>query len=69
VDGEPITTSEDDLTPNQILELAGIDPSTHYLERIEGREHTSYQGKGDVPIHVHEREVFLSIPTGPTPTS
>ena len=69
VDGEPVTTTEDELTPNQILRLAGIDPATHYLEQIDGREHISYQGKGDELIRVHEREVFVSIPTGPTPTS
>ena len=69
VDGEPVTTTEDKLTPNQILQLARIDSSTHYLEKIDGLEHTSYEGKGDEPIRVHEREVFVSIPTGPTPTS
>ena len=69
VDGEQVTTTTAELTPNQILQLAGIDPATHYLEQIDGRKHTSYAGKGDQPIHVHEREVFVSIPTGPTPTS
>lgn len=69
VDGEPVTTTTAELTPNQILELAGIDPTMHYLERIEGRKHISYEGKGDEPIHVHKHEVFVSIPTGPTPTS
>lgn len=69
VDGEPITTTETHLTPNQILSLAGIDSSTNYLVQIEGRHQVSYQGRGDEPIRVRENAVFVSVSTGPTPTS
>jgi hypothetical protein len=69
VDGEPITTTEEQLTPNQILRLAGIDPATNYLVQVEGRRQVSYQGRGDETIRVHEHEVFVSVSTGPTPTS
>ena len=69
VDGEPVTTTEDQLTPNQILRLAGIDPATSYLVKVDGRKQESYQGRGDEPIRVHEHEVFVSVSTGPTPTS
>lgn len=69
VDGEPVTTTEEHLTPNQILDLAGIDPATNYLVKVEGRHQESYQGHGDEPIRVHEHEVFVSVSTGPTPTS
>jgi len=69
VDGEPVTTTEEHLTANQILSLAGIDPAANYLVRVRGREQESYQGRGDQEIHVHEREVFVSVSTGPTPTS
>ncbi len=69
VDNEPITTTEDELTPNQILRLAGIDPATNYLVQVEGRAQESFQGRGDQPIRVHEHEVFVSVSTGPTPVS
>jgi hypothetical protein len=69
VDGEPLTTAEELLTPNQILSLAGIDPATTYLVKVEGRHQVSFQGRGDEPIRVHEHERFVSVSTGPTPTS
>ena len=69
VDGEPVTTTEEHLTANQILSLAGIDPATNYLVRVKGREQESYEGRGDQEIRVHEHEVFVSVSTGPTPTS
>jgi hypothetical protein len=69
VDDEPVSTTEEQLTPNQILGLAGIDPATSYLVRITGRHQESYQGRGDEPIRVHQNEVFVSVSTGPTPTS
>ncbi len=46
VDGEPVQTTEHQLTPNQILGLAGIDPASHYLVQVMGRHQTSYQGQG-----------------------
>lgn len=69
VDQEPITTTEHELTPTHILELAEIDPKSHYLEQLKGHEHVSYQGKGDIAIPVHEHDVFVSIYTGPTRVS
>ncbi len=69
VDGEPLITAEASLTPNQILGLAGVDPATNYLVQVEGRHQVSYQGQGDIPIRVHENAMFVSVSTGPTPTS
>jgi hypothetical protein len=69
VDGEPVTTTVAELTPNDILRLAGIDPATNYLVRVKGREQESFQGRGNDPIRVHQHEVFVSVSTGPTPTS
>jgi hypothetical protein len=51
------------------LGLAGIDPATNYLVQVEGRHQVSYQAHGDEPIRVHENAVFVSVSTGPTPTS
>jgi hypothetical protein len=69
VDGERVTTHEDLLTPNQILTLAQVDPTSHYLVEIKGRHQTSYQDRGDEQIRVHDGDVFVSVSTGPTPTS
>jgi hypothetical protein len=69
VDGEPVTTTEDHVTPNKILRLAGINPATSYLVKVDGRRQESYQGRGDEAIRVHEHEVFVSVSTRPTPTS
>jgi hypothetical protein len=69
VDGEPVETTEKTLTPNQIMQLAGADSATHYLVLIEGREQTSYEGHGDDPIHIHEKQKFITVATGPTPVS
>jgi len=69
VDGEPVTTTVAELTPNDILRLADIDPATSYLVRVKGREQESFEGRGNDPIRVHQHEVFVSVSTGPTPTS
>jgi hypothetical protein len=69
VDGEPVTTQERKLTPVQIMELAKVDPTTNYLVRVEGRHQTSYKDTANEKIEVHEGEVFVTVPTGPTPVS
>lgn len=56
-------------TPDEILRLGGIDPASHYLERIEGRHQESFRNQGDRLITVHDQERFVSLSTGPTPTS
>jgi len=68
VDGKPQSTSEHELTPNQILTNAGIDPATNYLVEIVGREKKSFQGIND-PIHMHEHMIFISVSVNPTPVS
>jgi Multiubiquitin len=69
VDGRHVTLDDPTTTPNQILALAGLDPSAHYLVRIEGRHQHSFEGRGDERIHVHPGERFVSVSTGPTPVS
>ncbi|CAL9637098.1 hypothetical protein SUDANB60_06204 (plasmid) [Streptomyces sp. enrichment culture] len=68
VDGEPVEVPKH-TTPNAILGLAGIDAGTHYLVRITGRHQHSFAGRGEEEINVHERETFVSVSTGPTPTA
>ena len=69
VDDEPQTTTEHTLTPNQILQKAGIDSGAHYLVEIEGQHQESYQNKPDEPIHMHQHMKFISVFNGPTTVS
>lgn len=69
VDGERQTTTEEQLTPTQILRNAGIDPATCYLVEIRGHHQESYQDKPEVAIHMHPQLKFISVCTGPTPVS
>jgi hypothetical protein len=69
VDGEPVSTDERKLTPVQIMNLANVDPATNYLVRVEGRHQNSYKDAPNEPIEVHSGEVFVTVPTGPTPVS
>jgi hypothetical protein len=70
VDGESFETTKRELTPNEIIkEFAKQDPATHYLVQIEGHHRESFQGKGDVPIKMHDGMKFQVISTGPTPVS
>lgn len=69
LDGEELTLPNRETTPNTILGIAGLDSSTHYLVEIKGRHQESYQGRGDEPLKVKDRDTFISLSTGPTPTS
>lgn len=69
VDDEAVTTEDRDLTPVEIMALAGVDPATHYLVKVEGRHQVSYEATPDEPIKVHNNEVFVTVSTGPTPVS
>ncbi len=69
VDAEAQETDEHELTPDEILRNAGLDPATHYLVEIKGSTKESFQGKGSVEIRMHDHLVFVSVFTGPTPVS
>jgi hypothetical protein len=69
VDGEAQETSEHTLTPEQILENAGIDSKLHYLVQLVGNTQKSYEGKPKEEIHMHQKIEFISVAVGPTPTS
>jgi hypothetical protein len=53
VDGRPITLDDPETTPNEVLRLAGLDPATNYLVRVDGRHQVSFEGRGDEHIRVH----------------
>ena len=69
VDDATQEPSEHELTPIQILTNAQLAPATHYLVQIEGKHRKSYEHEPNVPIHMHEHMVFVSVFTGPTPVS
>ena len=69
VDDEPFSTHEHTLTPTQILQIAEIDPTTHYLVEIRGNHQLSYKDKPNEPIHMHQHAKFVSVFTGETPVS
>ena len=69
VDGETVTTTEHELTPVQIMQLAGVDPATHYLKEIRGQQQISYKDMPNEPIHVHNNQRFITNSLEPTPVS
>ena len=69
VDDEKQSTTDHVLTAQQILSNAGIDPATHYLVQIEGKNRISYKDEPSKEIHMHEHITFISVSTGPTPVS
>jgi hypothetical protein len=70
LDGEEEETEQREWTPNQIIEKFGYrDPSTNYLVEIEDHHKESFQGKGDIPVKLHDCERFQIVSTGPTPVS
>jgi hypothetical protein len=69
VDGEPQETTLHELTPRQILVNAELDPTLRYLIEVEGNHQVSFKDKMDTPIHLHEKEKFISAFNGPTPVS
>lgn len=69
VDGDELKTPRAELTADQILALAGIDPKTHYLVEIEGHRQISYKDEPHKHIHMRDGLQFISVSTGPTPVS
>ncbi|MBY0482417.1 MAG: multiubiquitin domain-containing protein [Chitinophagaceae bacterium] len=72
VDKEPETTEEAEMTPNQILAAAGIEPvKDYYLVQLDpdGTQH-SYKGHGNDPIRMKCPALhFVSVFNGETPVS
>jgi len=61
VDGEIQSTTDETLTPREILEDAGLDPATHYLARVVDRGWHSYKDTPDEPIVMDEDMQFASV--------
>ena len=72
VDGEPETTDQKELSPNEILELAGITPVNDYylVQKNPDGSEVSYKGKPNESIKMLCPAMkFVSIFNGETPVS
>jgi hypothetical protein len=69
VDGEPVETTERELTPAQIMQLAGVEPQTHYLKEIRGQRQISYKDTPNEPIRIRKNQRFITNSLEPTPVS
>jgi hypothetical protein len=68
VDGEPYETRDRARTPNEILAIAGLNPTLRYLEEVSP-EKASFKDRGDEQIRMVNRMIFITLSIGPTPTS
>jgi len=66
VDGEEEATTQEEMTPRDILESAGVDPDTHYLVSVGGDRRHEFRDRPDAPISLHEHSKFVSekLPSG-----
>ncbi|HSZ58354.1 MAG TPA: hypothetical protein VK797_22000 [Tepidisphaeraceae bacterium] len=70
VDGEPQATTEKELTANQILEHAKINPQTNYLVELLGpHERKSFEDQPNDEVRLHDEMRFVSVARCPTPVS
>lgn len=69
VDDEELTTEDRTLTPIEIMTLAGVDPATHYLVEIKGRQQTPYKDNPNEEIKVHPNQKFVTVSIKSTPVS
>jgi hypothetical protein len=69
VDDEIVVSREHELTPNKIMELAGVDPKNHYLVRLCESGEESFRDKAETSIHVNQHDKFITLLMGATPVS
>ena len=68
VDGVAQETTKPELTVREILVHAALDPANHYLVELRGYHQIDLKNL-DERVHIHEKEEFISVFTGPTPLS
>jgi hypothetical protein len=68
VNGDPFETKRHELTPNDILEIAGLNPALQYLVET-APEDRDFKDHGAEPIKMKHHMEFISLRVGPTPTS
>ena len=70
VDGEPHETDRQELTPDEIIcKFGERDPGKNYLVQIVAGQKESYQGKGHIPIKMHDGMRFQILCIGPMTVS
>jgi hypothetical protein len=70
VNDEPQNTVKEKLTPVQIMQHAGIDPTKNYLIKIKhDNEQKSFKDEPDKELEIHENEKFITNFFGPKPVS
>ena len=69
VNDEQQTTTEEILTPVQIMTSAGVDPQTSHLEQLHGHEKISYKDNPNEQIEMKNGMRFITVFDGPTPVS
>ncbi len=71
LDGEEVTTTEHEMTPDQIIhDLGGKDPTQNYLVELRGKDQQeSFKGRGEEPVHLHDNQRFIIVSLGSTPVS
>lgn len=69
VNDEEQTTLEKELTPIQIMQSAGIDPQTSFLEQIIGHTKKSYKENPTEILEMKNGMRFITIFIGPMPVS
>lgn len=65
VDGEEEATTQELMTPRDILESAGVNPDTHDLVSVVGGQRHEFRGRLDEPISLHEHSTFTSEKAAP----
>lgn len=69
VDGEPQETHDHELTPNEIVRLAGLNPDERCLVEIRGKDQIPYKDAMSSPIKIHSNQKFITVFCGPVPVS
>lgn len=69
VDDEDLETTHKELPVREIIELAGEDPDTHYLQLVKGGKPGKDYKDLNETIKLHEGIEFATVYTGPTHVS
>jgi len=69
VDDEKYETDEIELTPTQILQIVGIDPTKYYLKQIKGHIEITYKNDVDTDIIMLGNPKFITCKDEPTTVS
>jgi len=69
VDDETFTTEESKLTPIQILQIAGLDPSKYYLKQIKEYNEINYKQDQHITVDMIGHLKFITCKDEPTTVS